>query len=147
MRFMIVALMTMMMMPWLGSAEGASKSEQEIRRVMRQQEEDWNRGDVEAFMRGYVNSSETLFVGSTITRGWQATLDNYRRRYSSRAQMGQLTFTIQEVRLLGRDHAFVLGAFRLQRDTAAGGEAQGKFTLTWTRTKGGWKILIDHTSN
>ena len=147
MRFVIVALIAMMMMQRLGLAERESKAEQEIRRVMRQQEEDWNRGDVEAFMRGYVNSSDTLFVGSTITRGWQATLDNYRRRYSSRAHMGQLTFTIQEVRLLGRDYAFVLGGFRLQREAAAGGEAQGKFTLTWRRTKGGWKILVDHTSN
>ena len=128
-------------------AQDAARAEREIRAVMAQQEADWNRGDIEAFMKGYLNSPATLFVGSSVTRGWQATLDNYRRRYSSRAQMGQLTFTIREVRFLGREHAFVLGEFRLARSPEGGGEARGKFTLTWAHTKEGWKIETDHTSN
>ncbi|MCX6590563.1 MAG: DUF3225 domain-containing protein [Acidobacteria bacterium] len=118
-----------------------------IRQVLELQEAAWNRGDIDRFMQGYENSPQTLFFGAAgITRGYQAVLDNYKRRYASKEAMGKLTFTILEVRLTGADAAFVLGRFALDRTAAGGGPAQGVFSLVFRRLPVGWKIVLDHTS-
>jgi uncharacterized protein (TIGR02246 family) len=124
----------------------AESAEQSIRAVLDRQVAAWNRGDIRAFMQGYDNSDATLFVGSTVIRGHQRVMENYLARYSTRDQMGTLTFSNLEVRPLGSDHALVLGNFHLERSAAGGGNAAGIFTLTFERKRGAWKIIADHTS-
>ena len=121
-----------------------SKIEKEITKVMRDQAEAWNRGDIDGFMRGYWNSDKLLFVsGANVTRGWQPTLGRYKRSYDTRAKMGTLTFSDLEVTVLSPDAAVVLGSWSLARD---GDNPHGKFTLTFRKFKEGWRIIIDHTS-
>ena len=49
--------------------------------ILREQAEAWNRGDIEQFMEAYWKSEQLTFSsGGRTTRGWQATLDNYRKR-------------------------------------------------------------------
>ena len=121
-------------------------SEQAIRTVLDRQVADWNRGDIRAFMDGYDNSDATLFVGSSVIRGHKRVLENYLARYSTKDQMGRLTFSNLEVRPLGTEHALVLGNFHLERSAAGGGNADGIFTLTVEKKRDGWKIIADHTS-
>jgi uncharacterized protein (TIGR02246 family) len=121
-------------------------AESAIRGVLELQQAAWNRGDVEAFMSGYEVSDSTTFVGATITRGYQQVLENYHRRYPSKEKMGRLTFSDIEVRLLGVEHASVIGKFHLDRTVEAGGDASGIFTLVFRKTSAGWKIILDHTS-
>jgi ketosteroid isomerase-like protein len=123
-----------------------SATERAIRTVLETQQTAWNRGDVEAFMSGYDDSASTLFVGATITRGYQRVLDNYRRRYPTKEKMGQLTFSDLEVHLLEAQHALVIGKWHLDRPADAGGNAGGIFTLLFKKTTAGWKIIMDHTS-
>lgn len=121
--------------------------EEEIRAVLDRQVSAWNRGDVVAFMDGYVESDSLTFLGANgVTRGWQATLDRYKRVYPTPEKMGKLTFSELEFRMLGPDHALVLGKFALERNVAAGGNASGRYTLVLHKTVKGWKILHDHTS-
>lgn len=116
----------------------------DIRRVMNIQTAAWNRGDIEGFMDGYWKSENLVFVsGANITKGWQPTLDRYKKSYDSRAKMGALTFSDLEVEVLSKDSAVVLGSWSLQR---AGDNPHGKFTLVFRRFKTGWKIVHDHTS-
>src|ERR1043165_1533703 len=76
-----------------GNAQ-TDKSAIEIRKVMVDQAAAWNQGNIDEFMKGYWNSDKLVFVsGDRITRGWQPTLDNYKRNYNSRAMMGTLTFS------------------------------------------------------
>lgn len=118
--------------------------ELQIKKVMTDQADAWNRGDVDGFMRGYWNSDKLLFVsGDNVTRGWQPTLDRYKKSYDTRAKMGTLTFSDLEVTVLSNDSAVVLGSWSLARD---GDNPHGKFTLTFRRFKEGWRIIIDHTS-
>ncbi len=125
----------------------ASGDEAAIRQVLAAQQDAWNRADVVAFMTGYKNSPDIAFAGKAgVTRGYQAVLDNYRKRYPGKAAMGTLRFTILEVTPLGASHAKVIGKFELQRDAAGGGDASGYFTLIFEKTTGGWKIIHDHTS-
>ena len=121
-------------------------TEQAVRAVLDRQVADWNRGDIRAFMEGYDNSDATLFVGSSVIRGHKRVLENYLTRYSTKDQMGRLTFSNLEVRPLGQEHALVLGNFHLERSAAGGGNADGIFTLTFERKQGAWKVIADHTS-
>ena len=122
-----------------------SDIEKQITKVMTDQAEAWNRGDIDGFMRGYWNSDKLIFVsGANVTRGWQPTLDRYKKSYDTRAKMGTLTFSDLEVTVLSRDAAVVLGSWALKRE--GGDDPHGKFTLTFRRFKEGWRIVIDHTS-
>jgi hypothetical protein len=60
--------------------------------------------------------------------------------------MGELTFTDLEITPLDARFATVTGRFHLARSTAAGGDAQGIFSLVFEKTAAGWKIILDHTS-
>jgi uncharacterized protein (TIGR02246 family) len=120
-----------------------SSPENAIRKVMDDQAAAWNRGDLEGFMQGYWNSPKLVFVGSEVTRGWQPTLDRYKRSYSTREKMGTLTFSDLEITVLSKDAAVVLGTWSLAR---AGDNPHGKFTLTFRKFKEGWRIIMDHTS-
>ena len=109
--------------------------------VMNEQSAAWNRGDIEGFMRW--NSEKLVFVSSRVTRGWQPTLDNYKRSYPTKEAMGTLTFSDLEVTVLSNDAAVVLGSWSLQR---ANDNPKGKFTLIFRKLKEGWRIVHDHTS-
>lgn len=124
-------------------------SESAITAVLTAQAEAWNRGDLEAYMKGYWKSEKLLFVSASgVTRGWQATLERYRQRYPNRAAMGKLVFSDLEITLLGRDAALVLGRWQLQRKRERKAETLGgHFTLTLRRfPEDGWRIIADHTS-
>ncbi len=121
-----------------------TKTADDVRSVMNEQTAAWNRGDIEGFMKGYWNSPELKFVsGDNVTKGWQPTLERYKKNYDSKAKMGVLTFSDLEVNVLSKDAAVVLGSWVLQRE---GDEPHGKFTLIFRKFKDGWKIVHDHTS-
>jgi len=120
-----------------------TKSAADIRTVMDKQAVDWNRGDIPAFMEGYWKSDKLVFVGSQVTRGWQPTLDRYKKSYPDRAAMGTLTFSDLEITVVSKDAAVVLGSWSLQREKDKPG---GKFTLIFRKFKEGWRIIHDHTS-
>ena len=115
----------------------------DIRAVMDKQAADWNRGDIPAFMEGYWKSDQLTFVSTRVTKGWQQTLDNYKRSYPDKSAMGTLTFSDLEVTVLSKDAALVLGSWSLKREKDNPG---GKFTLIFRKLKDGWRIVHDHTS-
>ena len=116
----------------------------EIRKVMDDQSAAWNRGDIDGFMAGYWKSEKLTFIsGTEVTRGWQPTLDRYKKGYDSRAKMGVLKFTDLEFTVLSKDAAVVLGSWALTREKD---NPHGKFTLTFRKFKEGWRIVMDHTS-
>jgi ketosteroid isomerase-like protein len=127
------------------TAAARRRIESDIRKVMNDQVTAWNGGDIDGFMRGYWNSDNLMFVsGDNVTRGWQPTLDRYKKSYDSRAKMGTLAFSDLEITVLSKDAAVVLGSWALTRDKD---NPHGKFTLTFRRfPRVGWRIIIDHTS-
>ena len=120
------------------------KTKAAIKKVMDDQTAAWNRGDIEGFMQGYWNSPEMMFVsGDNMTKGWQPTLDRYKKSYDSREKMGVLTFSELQITLTGKDSAVVFGRFTLVREKD---KPTGLFTLNFRKFKDGWKIILDHTS-
>ncbi len=139
--------MTVILFLFLAAAPvvGQSAAENAIRKVMDDQAAAWNRGDIEGFMQGYWRSAELKFVsGDRVTRGWQQTLDNYKRSYPDKAAMGTLTFSDLEISVLSKDAAFVVGSWSLQREKD---RPHGKFTLLFRKFKEGWRITADHSSS
>ena len=124
-------------------AEDASSA---IQSTMQAQTDAWNRGDVDGFMTAYKESDETTYIGKQIAHGYEHIRARYKEHYTSPEAMGKLTFSDLNVRSLGENFAVVTGKFALARSAAAGGPAQGVFSLVWEKTNQGWKIILDHTS-
>jgi beta-aspartyl-peptidase (threonine type) len=124
----------------------AESAEGTIRAVLQQQVDAWNKHDLEGFMAGYWNSPElTFFSGGTETKGWQPTLEQYRKAYQANgAEMGKLDFSDLRVIVLGVDSAFVRGRWHLTMPD--GKEPHGLYTLVLRKFPEGWRIIHDHTS-
>ncbi len=120
------------------------KTEEKIRAVLAEQQECWNKGDIDCFMQGYWNSDSLRFIGkSGVNYGWQATLDSYKKSYPDKAAMGTLEFDILNVELVGTENCLVTGKWKLIREAD---EPNGLFTLIWKRFGDEWKIIYDHSS-
>ena len=118
-----------------------------IQNVLETQQQAWNAGDIDKFMEFYWKSDNLTFSsGGKITRGWQSTLENYKTRYPSVAEMGQLTFGDLQITLLGSDAALVLGEWHLSRESQGVEDVGGKFSLVLRRIDDQWLIIHDHTS-
>lgn len=125
-------------------AQQESRDFQEIIKILDRQEQDWNEGNINAFMEAYWNSEELQFGGANgITRGWQKTLENYKKRYPNKEAMGLLTFKIKDISKHSKKVVSVTGSWELQRATDS---PAGHFLLIWRKIKGQWKIVADHTS-
>ena len=133
-------------------AAAQETDEAQIRAAIKAQTDAWNRADIPAFMQAYENSPDTTFIGLTLRKGYEPILKRYQQSYTNREQMGTLTFSDIDVRLLpsgcGKSEiALVTGKFHLAR-TAHGTATKddGIFSLVWRKGPRGWKIVLDHTS-
>ena len=117
-----------------------------VRAVLTAQQDAWNRGDLEGYMRGYLASDQLVFTsGGKIRRGWTETYQKYKARYGSDpTTMGTLAFEILGVQTLGADGAVVLGRWALTNTPQAG---SGVFSVVLERTPKGWLVVHDHTSS
>jgi hypothetical protein len=123
-----------------------TKTEDSLRIVqcMVAQEKSWNDENIDAFMIPYWHSDSLLFIGKRgLTRGWQATLDNYKKSYPNPEAMGTLRFTNLEIEIWDNQRASVIGKWELLRthDTLA-----GHYSLIWEKKMGQWFIVSDHSS-
>ena len=108
------------------------------------QQDDWNTGDLDAFMEAYLNTENLVFSGSSgPIYGWKATRDRYKKSYSTRQLMGTLDFEILNIISLSDSVAQLQGSFYLKRDIE---DSRGFFTLTWLKIEDQWFIISDHTS-
>ncbi|MEP6950715.1 MAG: DUF4440 domain-containing protein [Ginsengibacter sp.] len=114
-----------------------------IRKILSIQEAAWNSANIENFMKGYWVSDSLMFIGKTVTYGWQKTLDNYKKRYPDTAAMGKLSFDLLEFIPLSPGYYFVVGKWHLQRSI---GDIGGYFTLLFRKIQGQWLIIADHSS-
>lgn len=126
------------------AASAQQSDEAQIRRLLTEQTNSWNQGNLEAFMQGYWKSDSLTFIGkSGVTRGWEKTLANYKKGYPDTTAMGKLSFDILSVKKLSADYAFVIGKWMLKRTI---GDLSGHCTLLFRKLKGRWMIVADHSS-
>lgn len=117
----------------------------EIAKVIADQESAWNRGDLDAYMQGYWNNEKMRFAsGKKFRYGWAETLAAYKKNYPDKATLGQLKFTINEIKMLSNYAALVVGRWQLIR---AKDNPNGVFTLLIEKIDDRWVITHDHTSD
>lgn len=129
------------------STPGNGAPGDEMLAVVRTQMDAWNEGDIERFCAaGLWPSDELTFLsGGSWTRGYDATLARYRRRYTEGdAEMGALVFSDLEALPLGDGHGMVRGRWALTFSDGSG--SGGLFTLVMRRFAQGWRVVHDHTS-
>ena len=144
----VAMLLLMPVLPSAAARAATSSAEKEaILAILNKQAADWNRGDLEAFARGYKNSPDILFMGRTIRRGYDQMLEGYRKSFPTRETMGTLTFSNLEVQPLDEHFATVTGRFHLERTAAGGGNAGGYYLLVVEKTPSGWKVIRDDTTS
>ena len=112
-----------------------------ITALLEAQDAAWNRGDIDAFMKGYWRSSKLRFAsGGNVMRGWDETNARYKRVYATPDLMGRLSTSDYEIVILSPDAAIAHGAWRLDR---AGDRPSGLYTLVMRKIGGEWLIVSD----
>lgn len=118
---------------------------EQIFTLMDQQEQAWNRGNIDAFMEGYLRSDSLRFASADQVRyGWKQLRERYKNTYPDAEAMGTLRFSERDLTVLNNRHAYLFGRWQLfrSRDTLS-----GRYTLVFRNTADGWRITHDHTSS
>ena len=129
---------------FVNAALAQNKDEQAITSMLTAQVVQWNKGNVDGYMKGYWDSDSLLFIGSSGPRyGYQATLKRYKEAYPDAAHMGVLTSTVVSMQRLSPEYYFVVGKWALKRSV---GDVSGSYTLLIRKIKGRWMVVCDHSS-
>lgn len=125
-----------------GAADSA-RSSADPGAIMQKATDDWNRGDLDAFVAPYHPDATFMTRRGPIDRA--AMRSSYERNYFAGGKpKQQLRYEQLTTVPLAPDVALMTGRFIL-----SGGEQpeqSGWFTLIWVRTPAGWQIVRDHTS-
>lgn len=121
------------------------QSKMEIARVLFDQQNAWNAGDIPGYMQGYLKSDSLRFAsGGNVSYGWETTLERYEKGYPDKETMGELRFSDIKIEFVSKDAALVFGKWELERESD---RPWGLFTLLFKKTNDGWRIVHDHTSS
>lgn len=133
MRGMTTLLLTLLLAADAGAPGAAVTS------MLTSQARAWNEGDLKAFCAVYVD--DAVFVSpSGITRGRQAVLERYQKRYPDKKAMGTLSFIFEDVRVDGPAASVVAQWALSYPDKPA---AKGHTLLTLKRQGDKWLIVHD----
>jgi uncharacterized protein (TIGR02246 family) len=121
-------------------AEPSPPPRDELAALLDVQAAAWTRGDLDAFCAVYAD--DATFISPTgLTKGRQAVLDRYRKKYVDKAGMGTLTLAVEEVRAASATSASVVARWTLAwPDNPA---ASGLTLLVLWKTPQGWRIVQD----
>lgn len=118
-----------------------TEDKEAILAVMKLQEAAWSANDLEGFMEGYWKNDSLKFYGkSGLTKGWQTTLDNYKKGYPTKEHSGTLNFKINDISKIDTGSYWVMGEYFLKRSV---GDANGVFLIIFKKIDGEWKIVAD----
>lgn len=116
-----------------------------IEQIMNAQTDEWNKGSVDGFMKGYWHSDELKFITQRgIRMGYDSVANSYKRNYNTPDKMGHLTFT--DLKFTSLDAASeIIQCTGKWNVTSKDGNNAGIFSLLFKQIDGEWKIIVDHT--
>lgn len=116
----------------------ARDTEDMIRNIFAANAAAWNEGNLDAYMRGYVNSADIIFVeDAVVTAGLTPLRKSFEKEVAATGEMGRLSFIDLDVRMTTEAVATVVGKYSLVRAT---GEKYGVVTITMNQIDGRWRI-------
>lgn len=116
----------------------------EVKALMRKQQDAWNRGDIAEFCAPY--SDDCIFLSPTgVTRGRLVLQERYLKKYgTAKETMGQLLFEVLDTR---ETALMVTLAMRWnlswQSSRADKAPASGLTLISWQRQTSGWRLVQD----
>ena len=115
-----------------------------IKKVLIDQRNYWNNGDINGFMQGYWNSESLVFTSANHKPecGWENTLKRYKNSYPDRYSMGKFRFEILDLKLISEDKAKLKGEWELIRIKD---NPKGLFWLDLEKFDNNWLITKDST--
>lgn len=121
----------------------AQDAQSKIITAMKNSENDWNKGDLESFMKLYTDESTMMMP--TGPAGINTIRELYEKKYfNGKIPKQNLHYEDLKVTLLGEKYALLTGKFILSGNNLP--ERSGRYSLVMILTKDGWKILHDHSS-
>jgi ketosteroid isomerase-like protein len=113
-----------------------------IMNAMNTSADEWNKGDLEDFMKMYTDSSTMMYPTGPV--GLSSIRELYEKKYfNGKMPRQNLFYSDMKVTMLGENYALLTGKFTLK----GGGlpERSGVYSLVMVLTGDGWKILHDHS--
>ena len=143
-------LFTLFLLVLLSSSMGNAQIIEEmteigaINEMLTTQQECWNNGDIDGFMKGYWQSEKLVFTSAKHkpTYGWKNTLERYRESYPDRYSMGEFKFEILDLKLTSKTTANLYGKWKLIRNND---HPNGLFWLDLEKFDKHWLITKDST--
>jgi ketosteroid isomerase-like protein len=124
------------------SGADARSKETAIIAAMKSSEKDWNKGDLDNFMKMYTDSSTMMMPTGPV--GLSAIRSLYEKKYfNGKMPKQNLYYDEMKVTLLGSNYALLTGKFTLSGNNLP--ERSGRYSLVMVYTNDGWKILHDHS--
>lgn len=128
---------------YAGAQNSAASKETAIVTAMKDSENDWNKGDLDSFMKMYTGTSTMMMPAGPV--GLSAIRNLYQDHYfNGKTPKQHLYYDEMKVTLLGENYALLTGKFTLSGNNLP--ERSGRYSLVMVLTKEGWKILHDHSS-
>jgi len=127
---------------YAGAQNSVTSKETAIITAMKNSENDWNKGDLNSFMKMYTATSTMMLP--TGPAGLSAIRDLYQNHYfNGKTPKQHLYYDELKITLLGENYALLTGKFTLSGNNLP--ERSGRYSLVMIHTKEGWKILHDHS--
>jgi uncharacterized protein (TIGR02246 family) len=116
----------------------------EITQLLKEQDEAWNRGDLDGFLLPYEDSGNLVFVSTVVIRSPRELKERYEKKYKSgESDFGKLSFSDLNVQELAPGLARAWGKWNVQQKDK---ESSGWFSLILQKRAGKWRIIHDHSS-
>ncbi len=139
--YKVLFLFLFLALPTIAQEAQETDDKKAITAVLTAQQEAWNNYDIETFMEGYWKSDELKFYGAGgVVKGWQSTLERYKKSYPSKAHFGKLRFVLNDISKINEGAYSVMGEYYLTRKV---GNTNGIFMLILKKMDGEWKIISD----
>jgi len=114
-----------------------------IRAVLDTSAAGWNRGELPVYLYAYTDSATTMGPNGLV-HGVNAIGDQMEKGFwRSGRPIQQLHYEHLEISPLSPDRALVTGQYVLSGSGRA--NRTGWFTTIWARTRGGWRMIHDHS--
>jgi|SRR5687768_6665664 len=124
--------------------DSVASTEASIRARLEEGKAAWNRGELNSYLDGYLDSDRTRWAsGGIVLRGKNAIARAFRARFPTPAEMGHFEVSQMEIDVLGSNDALV---FAHWSHTAAQATRKGHFTIHLKKVDGQWYVFSDHTS-
>lgn len=120
-----------------------SKDQQAILDVMREEEETWNRGDIEGYVDLYAPLDSTRMILSKGVAAGKANILAFYKKYWPKEKMGTLKLESESIEILSKEFAYVTGYFHVSYPD--GKTVNGRYSGLMIKIKGRWYLYTDHS--